>query len=181
VKRGIVLALVSVLAIAATASAAPSKTHAARGGAAAGKVSGLDTLFLTTSIQTDLAEIGTSKLALAESRNQRVRGLAQRLIADHTKMLASGRALASRLGIPAPTSPSPTQTWIAKVLAGLRGHVFNHWYASAQVAGHQEAIEITKLEVKAGSDATVRAVARTALPMLRAHLRLAKTTLRSNP
>ncbi len=176
-KRIVVVALACASIVAAPAASANAPAHTA----VTTKVSGLDKRFLESSIQTDRAEISTGKLALMKSNNRPVRTAAQVYIADHTKLLASTATLARHLGVPVPSSPSPTQVWASQVLASVNGRAFNYWWSSLQVAGHQEAIQLTSEEIAGGSNRAVRDAARMALPMLQAHLRLAQAALRANP
>ena len=174
----LVCAFAFAAAIAVPAAGARSLAPAPVQGA---KVSALDKMWLMSSIQTDLAEISAGKLALSKSSNLAVRRIAIRFIRDHTGLLRSGAALAARLGVPVPHSPSPTQVWAAQILQTLRGRTFNHWYASQEVAGHKESIQMTAFEIRNGTNSAVRQAARMALPMLQAHLRLAQAALRANP
>lgn len=149
--------------------------------AAPTQVSGQDRGYLRSAIQTDRAEIGAGRLALAKSQNRAVRRIATRYTRDHKLLLRSAVRLARGLHVRVPTSPAPTQVWAAQALSTLRGQVFNHWYASLEVRGHQQAIQMTTAELRSGRNAAVRHLARVALPILRAHLRLAKAALRANP
>lgn len=168
-----------ICAVALMAPAAGAQAAARPHTAAA--VSGLDRQFLKSSIQTDRAEISGGRLALTKSRNAAVRRLAARLIADHTTMLASAVALARSLGIAVPGTPSPTQMWAAEVLGTLSGRSFNFWFATQEVAGHVESIQLATTEVQGGTNASVRKAAATALPMLRLHLALARAAVKANP
>ena len=180
-KRTLLVALVCALTLGATASVASATARPrSHSQGVTTKASGLDKLYLRSSIQTDLAEIGAGKLALTKSHNQQVRRIASRFITDHTRLLTSARTLATKLDVAAPREPSPTQQLTAQVLSTLSGKVFDHWYSASQVAGHQEAIQLTQGEIAAGTNATVRQAAKMARPMLRAHLRLAEAALRAS-
>ncbi len=179
--RTLALACACAFAIAVPAASAHAPAHTLKQTTPTTTTSAFDQQFVKSSIQTDLAEIGAGKLALAKSHNTPVRKLAQRLIIDHTKLLASAATLARQLGIAIPNAPAPTQVWAAKILSTLNGRAFNHWYSSLEVYGHQQSIQLATTEIQAGTNPVVRAAAKTALPILRFHLRLATAALKANP
>jgi putative membrane protein len=145
------------------------------GGASAQRgVSGLDKEYLKTSIQGDRFEITGGRVALTKTRNAAVVRLAERLIADHTKSLRETAALARRLGVEVPRTPAPTQIWALRVLSTFSGRTFAYWYSSGEVYDHLQDIDETSDEIRDGSNSAVRADARTNLPVLRLHLKLAR-------
>jgi predicted outer membrane protein len=60
------------------------------------------------------------------------------------------------------------------MVAALKGKAFDRWYASLEVFDHLQDINETSSEVSDGSNSQIRGDARTGLPMLRTHLRMAR-------
>jgi putative membrane protein len=174
-KRIVTLVCACVLASAVSvAGAQPRKGSVTR-------VSGLDKASLKMSMQGDLFEVQGGKLAQRVSSNQAVIRLAKRLVTDHSKSYDDAAKLARRLGVAVPTSPSPSQQWELAIVSQMRGRAFNHWYSSLEVFDHVQDIQETTDEIQDGTNADVVKDARTELPMLRMHLRLARQSLTANP
>jgi hypothetical protein len=57
----------------------------------------------------------------------------------------------------------------------------NHWYSLLEVKDHIQDISETTGEIKDGSNADVIKGAKTELPMLHKHLKLAKAALKASP
>lgn len=144
-------------------------------------VSGLDKEYLTTSMQGDRFEIRGGKLAESRSHSPAVLRLAHRLVTDHAKSLHEDAALARKLHVSVPGSPTPSELWELQSVSALHGRAFDHWYSSLEVYDHMQDIQETSDEVSDGSSAQVRKDARAELPVLRKHLRLARKALAASP
>lgn len=165
------IALAAVVAV-SSAGAKPSKSSS--------KVSAADEQYLQTSISGDRFEIIGGKLAEKKSNNGAVLKLAKRLVSDHSKSLSDAVKLAHELKIDVPSSPTPSMIWELKAVATFKGKAFNHWYSSLEVYDHVQDIDETATEVLNGTNSKVRDDARTELPMLREHLKLARAALASS-
>ncbi|MBV9941775.1 MAG: DUF4142 domain-containing protein [Solirubrobacterales bacterium] len=163
------LALVAAIAV-PTAGAKPSKSYSAA-----------DEQYLKTSIQGDLFEITGGKWAQKHTKNAAVLRMANRIVSDHTKSVKDAASLARSLGIDVPSTPTPSEVWELKVVTGLRGRAYNHWYASLEVYDHVQDIQETTDEINDGTNPKIRDNARTDLPVLQLHLRLARAALAENP
>ena len=129
-------------------------------------------------MQGDLFEIRGGKLAERHSRNPYVLKLARTLVSDHTKAFDQSAALAKRLHVEVPHSPTESQKWELAIVASLHTQrSFDRWYSSLEVGDHMQDISESADEVSDGSNTEVRKDARDALPMLRMHLRLARQAL----
>ena len=133
--------------------------------------------YLKMSIRGDIFEIRGGKIALRKSNNAAVMRLANRLITDHTKSLFNAVALARRLHIAVPMAPSPIQQWALQVVQQFSGRQFNYRYSSLEVQDHLEDIDLARDEIKYGCNNDVKSDARTNLPVLQLHLRLAREAL----
>jgi putative membrane protein len=140
---------------------------------------GQDETYLKTSIQGDRFEVAGGKLALQKSTNPKVRTLAQTLITDHSKSLKDAIALARRLGVTVPKTPSESQQWELGTVAGFNGNAFDRSWSDLERLDHIQDISETKDEVKTGCNSAVRKAARKEIPTLKKHLKLAKEALAS--
>jgi putative membrane protein len=174
-KRTIAVVGAAAAALAISVGSAGARTDPS---SHAGGLSGLDKQYLTTSIQGDLFEIRGGKLAERRSRNPYVLKLARTLITDHTKSLHQAAALARRLHVEVPSSPTDSQKWELAIVASLHNRrSFDRWYSSLEVGDHMQDISEASDEVSDGSNAEVRKDARDEIPVLREHLRLARQAL----
>jgi putative membrane protein len=76
-----------------------------------------------------------------------------------------------------PSSPTPSQLWELRAVASFKGKAFDRWYSSLEVFDHLQDIDETATEVTNGTNSQVRDDAKTELPVLKAHLRLARAAL----
>ena len=143
--------------------------------------SAADEQYLKTSMQGDLFEIIGGKWAQKHTKNAAVLRMADRIVSDHTKSLQDAIKLAHSLGIDVPSTPTPSEVWELKMVASLHGAAYNHWYASLEVYDHVQDIQETTDEINDGTNSKIRDDARTELPMLQLHLKLARAALAANP
>jgi putative membrane protein len=155
--------------------------HAGAAHARPSSVSGLDEQYLMTSIQGDRFEVAGGKQALAKSQNAAVRKMAARLVKDHSKSLKESVALAKRLGIKVPTTPSPSMQWELQVVGAMSGAGYDHWYSSLEVKDHVQDITEAHDETSKGSNAAIRHAAGKEVPTLQQHLALARAALKASP
>jgi predicted outer membrane protein len=95
-------------------------------------------------------------------------------VSDHSKSLSDAIKLAHSLKIDVPSSPTPSMIWELKVVSTFKGRAFDRWYSSLEVFDHIQDIDETGTEVATGTNSQVRDDAKTELPMLRMHLKLAR-------
>jgi putative membrane protein len=163
--------LITLTVIAAVAAAVAAQAQAKRGSA---QPTAQDANYLRTSIQGDRFEIVGGRMALRDGRTPQMRVLARHLVRDHSKSLAESIALAKRLGIKVPDSPTQSQVWELNAVRRLSGAQFDEWYGTLEIKDHQQDIEETTFEVAHGGNRAVIESARKELPVLRLHLVLAK-------
>jgi putative membrane protein len=173
--------LTPVCACLAAAAIAAVPTAGAKSSKSSSKVSAADEQYLQTSISGDRFEIIGGKWAQSHSKSAAVLRAADRIVSDHTKSLSDAIKLAHSLKIDVPSSPTPSQVWELKMVASLHGKAYNHWYASLEVYDHVQDIEETTNEIDSGTNSQIRDDAKTELPMLKLHLKLARAALAANP
>jgi putative membrane protein len=160
--------LLGLAAVVTGLALAPAAAHAAA------VYSPLDEEILRTSIQGDRFEIIGGRIAQTHAGSVRVQRLGARLVKDHTKSLHEAVALAKRLGISVPSTPSTTEEWELGVVSSLSGNAFDVAYSRLEIQDHKQDIEDVHTELRGGLNADIRALERKDLPTLRIHLRLSK-------
>jgi putative membrane protein len=164
---------VALLATTATLGFASGAGAAGHGQA---KVSGLDEEWTMAALEGDLFEIKGGKIAQRQGQNAAVKQLGERLTSDHSEAYAAGRKLAKKLGIEVPTEPTFPEQWELQTVGGMTGSAFDSGYTSLERLDHKQDIEDAKEELEDGSNAQVKALARTDLKMYREHLALVVKT-----
>ncbi len=165
------LAVAAVIAIPASAAGSSKSSK---------KVSSGDEQYLQTSISGDRFEIIGGKWAKGHTKNAAVLRMANRLVSDHSKSLSDAIKLAHSLKIDVPSSPTPSEIWELKMVSALKGKAYDHWYSSLEVYDHVQDIDETGTEVSTGTNSQIKDDAKTELPMLKKHLRLARAALAAN-
>jgi putative membrane protein len=138
------------------------------------KVSAADKTYLQTAIEGDRFEVAGGKLAQQKGATKAVKTYGARLVTDHTKSLKEATALAKKLGIAVPKTPSPSMQWELETVGKLSGAQFDERYADLEAKDHQQDISEATDEVKDGTNADIRSAAKKELPTLAAHLKIAE-------
>ena len=125
--------------------------------------------------QTDLAEITIGGIAQQRAQHADTKMMAQVTISDHTKALASLKAVAAKDGITLPTAPSPAQQAQAAQLKSVASSQFDATYDSIQIQGHELSISATRTEIADGSVGAVKDNAVAYLPVAEKHLQMAES------
>lgn len=145
--------------------------------------------FRHQAMASDAFEIASSKIALGQSGNARVKDFARLMIHDHTLttdhlLMGSGMTKAD---IDAKIAPGPDgkhkandlidQSHADKLdkLGSEKGKDFDSDYMSAQVDGHKDAVELFTDFAQHGKSRHLRLWARKTLPTLKMHLARAQS------
>src|SRR4051812_36048737 len=156
---------------AAALAFAPGAAHAAT------VYSPLDETMLQASIQGDRFEIAGGRIAAARAVTPAVGSLGARLVKDHSKSLREAVALARRLGIAVPATPTTSEEWELAAVSAMSGPEFDAAYAYLEIQDHKMDIEDSRNELDHGLNHSVRHMAHEDLPVLRMHLRLSEQAL----
>jgi len=170
------LARVAVAATALTlglAANAPAARQSECGGSGHA-TSAQDATWLTTGIQGDRFEIIGGTAARSKGATPAMQAFGARLVQDHAKSLRDAVRAARRFDVDVPKTPSPSEQWELRTVGSFTGAAFDRSYADLEVQDHIQDIQETKDEISDGCNATVRGLARDDLPVLRAHLRIAR-------
>jgi len=176
--------------IAATAgtTVASGSTGAATAGLTANRtaqpVSSQDRMFMDEASQINLAEISLGSYMVAHGTTTTAKDLGGTYVRDHAAAQGRLRVLALRLHLTLPANPGKQLESVAAQVKAQKGLSMDVAFAKASVSGHEKAIAIFRKEESAGSNPAVKAYAANYLPMLQAHLRLAKraeSAMRATP
>jgi predicted outer membrane protein len=129
-----------------------------------------DAQFLQAAHQVNLAEINAGNLAKTKGNSQAVREIGTVMVADHTTLDTAVKNAAAPLGITLPSGPDPAQQAVAKQLQQATGPAFDQLYVATQIEGHKAALAAAQAEVAHGTNPSVVAVARAAVPVIEKHL-----------
>jgi putative membrane protein len=153
--------------------AAAAALALAPAGATASGTSALDRVWLQQSGRTALFEIAGARIASPRATTPAAKELATRIDGDHARALNAIGHVAKQLHVGLPGTPTATQHWELHVLTTLQGASFDRMYTWLVEAQHVEAIADAQEVAGHGSSPAVRALAKSLLPTLRAHLQMA--------
>jgi putative membrane protein len=173
------------LAVAAPVQAAPVQgtsapaghTTAAASTVQAGDLCRQDRRFLRGAHQSNLAEILGGHLALARSQRGDVRDIARILIEHHTMLDRDVRATARRYDVSLPATPSARQLRELLAVGTQPAQRFDRSWLRLQEISHERTLALIDAELRRGCARDVRALARTARPVVVEHLRLVRAAL----
>ncbi len=129
-----------------------------------------DAEFLGKAAQSNRFEIASGELAARRGRTRVVRRLGRMFDRDHTKALAGGTAVATRLNIPVPAGLDANQRATVERLRDLRGRRFDRAWLRAQRIAHTAAVALHLRGALTGDTADVRTLSITGLPVVAQHL-----------
>lgn len=123
---------IAVVAAAATVCCAGALAQDASSTAAQDKT------FVMKAGKGSLAEIQMSNMALKKSKNADVKAFAQKMVDDHTKLIADMKPFADQMGVPPPTKVTPEAMQEEARLKAKTGGDFDKEYITAMVADHHK-------------------------------------------
>jgi putative membrane protein len=126
--------------------------------------------YMAMASSIDLYEIRSSELALTRARNPRHRDFAQMMIAAHTGTSAQLSLAGRRLNLLPAASLLPRHQALFDELVASSD--FDATYHSQQIAVHEAALKLHSDFAARGESATLRPVARNAVPIVRRHLEI---------
>lgn len=126
--------------------------------------------FAAAATSSNLLEIESSKLALQQSRDPKVRRFAQHMISDHTRASRRLQATLRNSGMaPPPPQMEARHRQQLEALETSSPNGFDMNYVKLQEQAHQEAIGLFSAYAERGTDARLSAFARETLPTLQMH------------
>jgi len=128
--------------------------------------------FAMMSASGNMFEIQSSQLALQASQSQMVRQFAQQMITDHGNMMNRMAPVAQSLGLD--PNAIPLAPHHQQMIDGLRsagsGPAFDQAYHQAQLAAHQESLNLHQSYAANGDNPQLRQLAGEAVPVIQQHL-----------
>ena len=133
------------------------------------------TPYVAAAGMSDLYEINSSQIALQKSKSAAVRKFADMLIKHHQKTTAATTKAAAKAGIALP--PPMLDPGAAASIAELQGAPeanFDRIYIGQQIPAHMAALDLHQSYLTGGDQAPLRASAKSAIPIIKAHLSAAQ-------
>jgi putative membrane protein len=124
--------------------------------------------------EANQAEIDAAKTALDKAKHADVKAFARQMLADHTKLLNGGKALADSLHVtPQPPANDSLATHVAQEkqqLSSVAAPTFDKTYMDAQVQDHQTVLALLKQFEGQAQDPRLKAMIAKAEPIVQRHL-----------
>jgi len=132
--------------------------------------------FIKTALEGGLTEIKASGIAITNSNNQQVIGLAKMMINDHTNADSALKKMEVNKLVDSTDTITSIHQQLISALAKQKGAAFDKAYLTMMVADHQAAYDLFANASKS-TDADVDKFAAATLPTIKMHLDSAKAIL----
>ena len=142
--------------------------------AAENKLAHADTSFVKKVAENTKSELELAQLAEQKAADPQVKEFAQKVITDHGKADEKLKAVAQQENIDLPDRKSSGETAEKARLDRLNGADFDRAYMKHMVAEHEQDINDFRKEATDSKDDNVRKFASENLPVLQAHLKMAR-------
>jgi len=129
-----------------------------------------DTKFLNKAANSSMMEFELSKMALAKSKNERIKSFSSMLMNDHTNVEEELRTLASQKGLNLPTTLTSRSKRNVDKLQAKDGVKFDKDFIKIILSSHQNALSDFKEATEETEDSEVKEFASRTLPILSMHL-----------
>jgi putative membrane protein len=131
-------------------------------------------------LAADQIDIDYGKIALAKSKDKKVREFAERMVTDHSAVQKSVIGLAEKLGVKAEDSSTSTALKSGAVditakLNNLKGKEFNKFYIDNEVSYHKTVTDaVDAVLIPSAQNAELKAALQGAQPLFLKHLEHAR-------
>jgi putative membrane protein len=142
--------------------------------AAQNKTEHADTSFVKKVAENTKAELELAQLAEQKAADPQVKEFAQKIMTDHQKADEKLKAVAQQENIDLPDRKSSGETTEKGRLDRLNGADFDRAYMKHMVSEHEQDINDFRKEATNSKDDNVRKFASENLPVLEAHLKMAR-------
>ncbi|WP_145141198.1 DUF4142 domain-containing protein [Pseudomonas duriflava] len=133
--------------------------------------------FVNQASALGMAEIETAKMAKEKGSSPDVNTFAQKMIDDHTASNKQLSEIAKQKKLEVSTEADLMDKAKAMILKVRQGESFDVAYANNQVESHEKTIELYRQEAESGQDSELKSFAKSTLPTLEHHLKMAKALL----
>jgi putative membrane protein len=141
---------------------------------AAAPLSVQDKAFIRQAAIGGMAEVQAGKTAVAKGGSASVKEFGQHMIDDHVPNNQALMAIAQQKGAIVPASLDRAHEKQAILLQKETGRSFDKAYIHEQVIGHEQMAQVMMAEIKSGTDPDLKAFAQKTLPVVEAHLKMAR-------
>jgi putative membrane protein len=138
------------------------------------KIDNADAAAMKQLAQANLNEIEGGKAAASKAQSPEVKQFAQKMVTDHTQMLADLKTLAQEKGVALPESASIKDMAQMKLMERSSGAEFDKKYMDEMVKDHQKDAQETQDLASKAKDADFKAAVQKAHTKINEHLRLAQ-------
>ncbi len=145
--KGISIAVLCAATALCSAPVFGQMCNGASGSKGSASFSAKDKTFLKTSAEGNMAEIKLAQLALTKSSNDDVKGFAQKMVDDHTKLQETMKPFVEQAGLTPPSDLNAQHQMLDKKLSALSGDAFDKQYIAAMVKDHKKDLSEFKTEV----------------------------------
>ena len=128
-----------------------------------------DQAFLRGAHQAHLAAVAAARVALRKATEQATRVLANRWLADHTRLDNALRPVARQLSIELPARPDATQQAVLTRYEQTSGSAFDGLWATTQRQAQAAIRRLVEAELSSGQSAAVKRLARDTSPVIAQH------------
>jgi putative membrane protein len=140
-----------------------------------------DSGFINQAALGGLAEVQDGQLAATKAARAAVKAFGTQMVNDHTQVNQQLMTLAGGKGVTPPSALSDADQAALKKLSSLHGRAFDTAYLRAQVAGHQQMVQLLQQEIAQGTDPDLKAFAQATLPEVQQHLAKARSLAGMRP
>lgn len=129
-------------------------------------------VFIEKAAMSGMTEVELGRLALLKSRDETVRGFAQRMVNDHTKANQELTTIAKAKGLEPPKNLDAEHQAHLKMLRNKEGAEFDRAYSEHMHMDHSKAISLFE-GASRSQDGDLAGFAKKTLPTLKEHKQLA--------
>ncbi|MCI0351411.1 MAG: DUF4142 domain-containing protein [Acidobacteriales bacterium] len=134
-----------------------------------------DQRFLVEAVQDGRTEVELGQLAASKASSPAVKRLAQKIVADHTKLNQQLESLPQASQVSQSASVPEEKGSAVERLSQLSGKEFDQAFLEQVVQEHESAVSRFKEAAATAQDPDVKQLASRALPILEQHLQMAKS------
>ena len=139
-------------------------------GVSSDTTSASDDQFIKDQVTGNYNELALAKLALKKSSDKEVKGIAQQLVSDHSKVLDNLKNIGSSKKLELVSAASADGTSMVSALDKKQGADFDKAWIEALIDKHKAGVAKYEAASKSVADADLRNLVNQTLPKLRMHL-----------
>jgi putative membrane protein len=131
-----------------------------------------DKSFLKAAAEDNIAEVKAAELTVKTTKNPAVKAFAQKMITDHTALLAGVKPVAAKAGMELPTSPGLKADAEYAKLKVLTGETYDKSYVKSMVSDHHDDLDKMKQENVATNNPDIKKLTSHAADVIAGHTKM---------